>query len=143
MVILFLNYFGYFEPYLYPLHFLKGKAEIVSYNVIIGPYPTKKELERLKNKFSVTTVISLFNPSLPQEKSLIEREDKITRELKLKFYNFPLEYVNLKGEHNRKVLSDLLKFLQKNPNEKYYIHCYLGKHRTEFVKMAIKKRELK
>jgi len=139
LLLSILIYFSYFEPYLYPLHFSKGKVEIVSNNVLIGPYPEKKELQRLKDKFHVTTVISLLNSSLPQEKSLIDRESKVTEILGLKFYNFPLEYIDIHGLHNRKVLSDLIEFIKNNPNEKFYIHDYLGRHRVKLIKDNIKK----
>jgi len=138
LIISFLVYFSYFEPYLYPLHFLKGKAEIINENVIIGPYPEKSELKRLKEKFKITTVISLLNPNLPQEKSLLEKEEKIANELGLKLYNFPLEYLDLNSEHNRKVLSELKNFIKEHPKEKFYIHCYLGRHRVKLIKEFLK-----
>lgn len=137
LIIFFLVNFAYFEPYLYPLHLLQGKAEIVTNNAIIGPYPEKSELIRLKEKFHITTDISLLTPSLPQEKSLLEEESKWDKELGLKFYNFPMEYFDLKSQNNYKMVIAIIKFIKQHPNEKFYIHCYLGKNRVGLVKKIL------
>jgi hypothetical protein len=134
----FLTYFSYFEPYLYPLHLIKGKAKYVKKNVIIGPNPNKRELKILKEKLGITVVISLLNPNLLPEKSLLNEELKNTKELGLKFFNYPLEYFNLNSEYNLSMVQKLKSLIDKNPQETFYIHCYLGKHRTKLVEKYIK-----
>ncbi len=138
LFLFFLINFSYFEPYLYPLHLIKGKAKYVKKNIIIGPYPNKRELKILKEKLGITVVISLLNPNLLPEKSLLNEELKNTKELGLKFYNYPLEYFNLNSEYNLSMIQKIKFSIKKNPQEIFYIHCYLGKHRVELVEEYIK-----
>lgn len=135
--------FRYLETYLFPLHLLKGKAKFISKNVIIGPYPEKRDLKKLKEKQGVTVVISLLDPSIPFEKSLLEKEKEITEKLGLKLFNFPLGYFHLRSEKNQQVVEEIIQFIKSYPKEKFYIHCYLGKHRIELVRERLKNAETK
>lgn len=129
----FLSYFDYFEPYLYPLAFIRGKAYPVSDSIIIGPYPHHAELKKLKEGFGVTVVISLLNLNLPQEKALFEREKEYARELGLGLTPFPMEYLPLRSDNNRRTVGKLIGFVRERPGARVYIHCYLGRHRTGLV----------
>lgn len=138
LIFAFFSYFGYFEPYLYPLHLMKGKAEKIKENIIIGPFPESSDLKKLKEKFKVTAIISLLDPELPYENSLIEVESKRVKKLGLKFYNFPMTSSNLNSEKNSKSLKKIVELIKTNPNEVYYIHCYKGKHRVTLIKELFK-----
>jgi hypothetical protein len=129
----FLSYFDYFEPYLYPLSFIRGKAYLASDMIIIGPYPHYEELKKLREDFGVTKVISLLNLNLPQEKALYEREKRDAERLAIETVSFPMEYLPLRSESNRQTLGKLIQSIRTHADARIYIHCYLGKHRTGFV----------
>jgi hypothetical protein len=139
-----LSYFDYFEPYLYPLHIAQGTVSSVGKNIFLGPYPRHEELKELKMRYKVDIVISLLDVSLPQERALYEREKEESRELGLTVVNFPMNYWSLAaGVHinaNEQMLDQLIGFIKANPNKKFYIHCYLGRHRVGFVKKNLVKR---
>lgn len=137
VIFAFLTYFDYFEPYLYPLTFLRGKAVPVSENIIIGPFPHREELKVLKEKYGVTVVVSLLNLNLPQEKALFEREQKDAGGLGLDVFSYPMEYLPLQSESNRETMKKIIAFLNAHTKKKVYIHCYLGKHRVSFVKKGL------
>lgn len=129
----FLSYFDYFEPYLYPLSFIRGKAYNATDTIIIGPYPHYEELKKLKEDFRVSKVVSLLNLNLPQERALYEREKRDAERLAIEVVSFPMEYLPLRSEANRQMLGKLIEFLRAHAGVRVYIHCYLGKHRTGFV----------
>ena len=137
LIFAFLTYFDYFESYLYPLRFIQGKASALTENIIIGPYPHYEELQKLKEEYHVTEVISLLNLRLPQEKALYERERGYSEKLGLRSISVPMEYIPVDSESNKKALGEIVSMIQKNRKGIFYIHCYLGKHRVTFVKQGL------
>ncbi len=137
VVFAFLSYFDYFEPYLYPLALIRGKAYPISRSIIIGPYPHYDEMKKLKENFGVETIVSLLNVKLPQENALYKREQRDAEKLGLKTYNFPMEYLPLQSESNKEKLTELTAFLRSHSTQKVYVHCYLGKHRVGFVRKGL------
>lgn len=139
MILLFfmlLGNFDVFEPFLYPLHLAKGK--IVSYgNIIVGHYPSVKELKELKRKRGIQVDVSLLDPSLPQEKALDDQLEKRARALGLEYRNFPLGYFDLQSARNRENVAALAAFVTRNRGKKIYIHCYLGRHRVEVARQEL------
>lgn len=127
------SYFSYIEPYLFPLRLIQGNARLVTENIIIGPYPRDRDFEKLVKVKKVTVFISLLNPSLPFEKDLIRKEREILDSLGVAFYNVPLSFINLESPENYRAITRIREIIQKHKNEKIYIHCYLGRHRVEFV----------
>lgn len=135
LVFSFLVYFDYFEQYLYPLHLIQGEVEVLSDNILIGPYPHVDELRRLKKKFGITDVISLLNLNLPQEKALYRREEKVARIVGVNLHSYPLSYFSLNNEHNRHTIDKIIRLIKNTKGKrKFYIHCYLGRHRTKKIK---------
>ncbi len=126
-------YFSYIEPYIFPLKLIQGEARHVTENVIAGPYPHEKDIERLYKVSGVKVIISLLNPSLPFEKSLLEKEKEITEKYGLEFYNIPISFINLNSPENVKNVSKVLDIIKKHKGDKIYVHCYLGRHRVELV----------
>lgn len=131
--VLLSSYFSYIEPYLFPLRMIQGKARPLTENIIIGPYPHREDLEKLKKVSGVKVVISLLDPSMPFEESLIEKERRIAEDLSLNFYNVPINYLNLNSPENNRNVLRIKEILKKHIGEKVYIHCYLGRHRVDFV----------
>lgn len=126
-------YFGYIEPYIFPLRFIQGDARYLTENIIIGPYPHKKDFEKLINVNKVTVIISLLNPSLPFEKSLLNREKETLSEFKVRFYNVPLSFLRMNSQENYRAVAKVKEIIEKHRGEKIYIHCYLGRHRVGFL----------
>lgn len=138
-----LTYFDYFEPYLYPLHLAQGTVSTISKNIVVGPYPHREELEELKERYKVDTIISLLDLSLPQERALYERERDESKRLGLKVVNFSMNYWSLgvpaHNDSNEQALKELIAFVKANPDKRFYIHCYLGRHRVGYVKDGLVK----
>jgi protein-tyrosine phosphatase len=137
MTVIALSYFDFFEPYLYPLRFIRGEAPRASEHIILGPYPRYEELERLKKSFGVKIVVSLLNVKLPQEKALYEREKINSEKLGLEVVNYPMGYLYLESESNEELIKRCVAFLRQNRDRTVYIHCYLGRHRTGFVRKRL------
>lgn len=121
------------QPEHYPMKFFRGEVTKASETVLFGPYPTEKEIKYLK-RLGVKEIISLMDPSMPFESSLIERGKQLAEKHKLAFQNVPLSYLpNLHSKENLARVGDLVSSIGNNSNKKY-IHCYLGQHRTTLVK---------
>lgn len=136
-----LSYLDYFEPYIYPLKLMKGKATQLSKNVIVGPYPDFEEMKRLKEKYDIRIIISLLNINLPQEMALWEREKRHAEMLNIEIYNFPMEYLPVDSKSNINNVKKIIKFMESRKKTTVYIHCYLGRHRVDFVAKYINFRE--
>lgn len=133
--------FDFTEPYLFPLHLVQGTARQASNNVIVGPYPQKEDLKRLKARFGVVEVINLMSPDIPFERGLIEREHDNAAELGLKYNNFPMSFILLRNDSNLNTAKAIAKYVAakygKQTRDKIYINCYLGRHRVSLVYEAI------
>lgn len=138
IILALLSYFDYFEPYIYPLKLIRGKATQVSRSLIVGPYPNYEEMKKLREKYDIRIIISLLNINLPQERALWEREKRYADMLGLKVYNFPMEYLPVDSESNINEVRKLIKFVELNKKETIYVHCYLGRHRINLVVKNLK-----
>ena len=138
----FLANFDYIERYLFPLHLMQGEVQTISENILIGPYQDLDGLKRLRNETGINVVISLLNPDLPQERALLKREAVVAERLGITVYNYPMTHFNLMGEGNRKIAFNLVEMIRTLENRKIYIHCYLGRHRVNFIKHELVKRGL-
>jgi hypothetical protein len=134
-----LTYFDYFERYLFPLHFIQGKVQIISNNILIGPYPHFDELKKLQKETGVEVVISLLNTGLPQEKALHRREIKVAERLGIELKSFPLTYLKMNGKHNREMADKVAEYVKSLGDKTIYIHCYLGRHRVVYIRDQLKK----
>ena len=125
--------YNIFKPEHYPMKFFRGEVIKVSETLLLGPYPSEREIKYLK-KLGVMEIISLMDPSMPFESTLIERGKQLAEKNNLKFQNVPLSYLpNLHSKENIARVDDLVSSLAHESN-KIYIHCYLGRHRTTLVK---------
>jgi hypothetical protein len=105
--------------------------------VIIGPYPTADDFRILRNH-EVKTIISLLDPSLPYESTLLNQERALARYYNLRFYSYPMssvlgigygaEYTN----HAREAANAAM-----HADGKVYLHCYLGLHRVKVVQAVL------
>ena len=102
--------------------------------ITFGPYPEEKEFLRFK-KEGVKYDVSLLDPRLPYEKSLIDREEALCQKYGIVFKDFPMASV-----FDKRVFSDYqieqgkaVEFL-KHIDGPAFVHCYLGKHRVVHVR---------
>ncbi|MFK2826879.1 hypothetical protein QYG89_14585 [Bacillus sp. B190/17] len=97
-----------------------------------GPYPEKEDLEQLKDA-GYDGVITLLSPTLPIEKPLLDKEKKSADEAGIVLYSLPmLPWVG----DNSETIEAIKKMIQQD-DKKYYVHCYLGRHRVDVVKQVI------
>jgi hypothetical protein len=133
--------FDSMEPYLYPLHSLRGTVRSEGEFLLIGPYPHSGELKALRNRNDVSVVVSLLDTGLPQEESLNRREREVAERLGLLFRNFPMGYLPVNSEANRRQAEALRAFVRENRGRRIYMNCYLGRHRVEFARRALARKE--
>lgn len=114
------------------LKLLQGKRVETTEQVIFGPYPEENALKSLKQQ-GITDVISLLNPSIPFERVLLFREMEAGKKVGITVHSVPmLPWVS----KNSEALEEIKKFLAE-PSRRYYIHCYLGKHRVDLVRQML------
>jgi len=141
----FILIFGYgifnlFQPDHFPMAFVRGEVFQAREDLILGPYPSSKELLKLK-RMGVTTIVNLMNPDFPIEAPLIEEQDKRCRKYALTCVNFPLSFLKLNSEGNHQQVQKVIGYLQSTPGKKY-VHCYLGRHRVGLVKKELETQTL-
>ncbi|MFD1928763.1 hypothetical protein ACFSFY_12040 [Sporosarcina siberiensis] len=97
-----------------------------------GPYPEKEDMEQLKAE-GYDGVISLLSPILPIEKPLLDKETKSGEEVGIEVLSLPmLPWVG----DNSASIEEIRKLIQED-GKRYYVHCYLGRHRVDVVKQVI------
>jgi hypothetical protein len=128
-----LSHFATFEPYLLPLHAMQGKVRPAGPDVLVGPYPDEQLLEALRSR-GTQVVISLLDPHLIYEKSLIRRENRLAAALGLVEVHAPMDSSEPPTSPlNAAALRRIRAWLASHPGTHVYIHCYLGKHRAQTV----------
>jgi protein tyrosine phosphatase (PTP) superfamily phosphohydrolase (DUF442 family) len=106
-----------------------AKIEEVSQRLSFGPYPDKNELKLLRAQ-GYDGVISLLHPAIPFEEVLLEEEKKNGQEVGIQVYSRPmLPWIS----ENKAALSSIRALIQQ-PNQRFYVHCYLGQHRANLVR---------
>jgi protein tyrosine phosphatase (PTP) superfamily phosphohydrolase (DUF442 family) len=100
---------------------------------IFGAYPDEATLRRLKHD-GVTAVISLQHPAvLPFEPASIEAEKKAARVVGVRFIHAPmLPWVS----DNHAALEEIRRIAQTGEGV-YYVHCGLGRDRTNVVRRML------
>ncbi|AXI00134.1 hypothetical protein DV702_10640 [Sporosarcina sp. PTS2304] len=96
-----------------------------------GPYPEKEDLVQLKAQ-GYDGVITLLSPTLPIEKPLLDQEIRSAEEVGLDVHSLPmLPWV---GDNSKSIerVRELIK-----EDKKYYVHCYLGRHRVDVIKQVV------
>ena len=133
-----LGYFVLITPDNPIMRALRGEISDVDSNIIIGPYPVQSDFEKLK-KNGVTKIISLLDPAVPYEKSLLDQERVVAKKLQMEVVNFPM--ISILGhkmganyEKNAAAAADEI----AASKGKVYVHCYLGIHRAIVVKDLLK-----
>lgn len=134
--IVILGSFDMYEPYFRPLHATRMKKRTILPLLTIGPYPHEDELRQLK-KDGYTGLISLLDTRLPQERALLRLEQRMARSLGMELASFPLGYLPVESAANRETAERVRTYIQDRPGAKLYMHCYLGRHRVEYVRKSL------
>ena len=124
--------YNVYKPDTLPINFIRGEVREIAPGVLIGPYPTEREIKRLR-RVGVVAFVNLMNSSNPIEKGLFETESRAAGKYGLKVFNFPMSFTRLKGKANRATVAQAVKRsmeIETGPEEFIYVHCYLGKHRV-------------
>ncbi|KKL28869.1 hypothetical protein LCGC14_2370850, partial [marine sediment metagenome] len=91
-----------------PKRFVRGKLEIVSKQVIIGPYPERREMKVLREN-GVTNIVSFLHPNIPFEKHLLAREKRQAQGTGVTVHSLPLKpFVSNKNTKNLNKLATLV-----------------------------------
>jgi tetratricopeptide (TPR) repeat protein len=112
-------------------HF-RGKISDQGGKVVVGPYPLESDFKILKD-YGVTAIVSLLDPKLPHENTLIDREHALAQKYGIEFHNMPMTSIlgQRLGDYDKNA-QDAADVVRKTDG-RVYLHCYLGVHRTKSV----------
>ncbi len=128
-----------FKPESYPLKFIRGDVRPISENVIIGPYPEKKEWLKLRNDIGVDVLVSLMDPNSVVEGRFVKAEKAMAEKYGMEFLNFPMDFLHLSNDSNKAAAAKLSEYILNSGGDKlFYVHCYLGRHRVKVFGEAFK-----
>ena len=100
---------------------------------VFGPYPERDRLEQLKREGFVA-VVSLQHPAvLPFEPLGIADEKKAAQEIGLEFIHAPM----VPWISNNEESLNVVRKIAATGHGKYYVHCGLGRDRTNVVKRML------
>ncbi len=116
-------------PDRFPMSFVRGEAREITPLMIVGPYPTEREIKKLKAR-GVEVLVSFLNPSNPAETLLEEEERRNAPKAGLLYLNFPMDFLHLEGKANSEQIRLAIERLKAYAGRKIYVHCYLGRHRV-------------
>lgn len=109
----------------------------VDARIVIGPYPSEADFRLLKSN-NVGLVVSLLDPAIPYEASLLQQEQELARQYHLELRNFPMSSIlgqkfgNYYDESAAKAAAAI-----EGTERKVYLHCYLGMHRIQAVRSLL------
>lgn len=124
--------YNLFQPERFPISFVRGKVFQYNEEILIGPYPSKNEMLKLR-RIGVEVFINLMNPAVPLEGPLIKEQFKLCKKLGVTCKNFPLSFLRIKSNSNKDQIESVIQYISVTPGKKY-IHCYLGRHRVKLIK---------
>ncbi len=102
----------------------------VSEQFTIGPYPSEEKIKELKAE-GYTAIISLLHPAVvPFEPTLMLQEEELAKKYEIRL----IEASMLPWLSDNESALNLIENLAKNKQERYFVHCYLGKDRVNLVK---------
>lgn len=98
-----------------------------------GAYPDARKIEQLKDE-GYDGVITLLNPKIPFERVLLKQELAAGEEADLPVHSYPmLPWIS----QNQESLRGIEELTAADETKRYYVNCYLGKHRVDYVRQAL------
>jgi tetratricopeptide (TPR) repeat protein len=116
------------------------KISDIDARIVIGPYPVSRDFRLLKSNH-VRLIVSLLDPAIPYEASLLEKERELAAKHGMRLLNFPMSSIlgrkfgEAYDDSAAKAAAAILA-----TNEKVYLHCYLGLHRIQVVRDLLEAR---
>ncbi|MDQ7039223.1 MAG: hypothetical protein Q9N26_08560 [Aquificota bacterium] len=134
LIILFLVFldFSRVEPHLYPLQLIKREPYRVGEGVWLGGYFLNEEFVRFLKRHRIRTVVTLLDPDMYHERSLISEEKKVLRRHGIRVVVVPLKPFY----RDPKRISRIRSIIRRG--RAVYIHSYLGRVRVKYVEEAIR-----
>lgn len=110
------------------------KIADVDSRIVTGPYPVEADFATLKQA-DVGLIVSLLDPAIPYEKTLLERERRLAAAHGMRLRNFPMASILGRkfGGYYATSAADAADAIA-NTSDKVYLHCYLGRHRIQVVR---------
>lgn len=110
----------------------RGGASGAGDRFVFGAYPDAIQLRQMRSD-GFTGVVSLLSPAVPFEAVLLQEERTAAREAGLAFIHVPM----LPWISANEAALDTLRALARTGTGRYYVHCYLGRHRAELARYAM------
>lgn len=111
----------------------RGGNEVIGSRFVFGPYPDAAALTRLAEE-DYAGVVTLLSPLVPFEAVLLQQERDATKAAGLELIEIPmLPWVS----RNEEALEKLRALATDDNDDRYYLHCYLGRHRVDLARFAI------
>jgi tetratricopeptide (TPR) repeat protein len=105
--------------------------------VVVGPYPSEDDFAALRAN-GVQTDVSLLDPQLPYESSLLVREKALAAKYGITFVNFPMEsFFGTRVGRDYDQEARLAAAYVEHAKGRVYVHCYLGMHRVKAVEAVL------
>ncbi len=134
-VLIFISFtnFPKYERYLLPLQFLKAEPRKVSRNLWVGSYLGEERMLRFLKENRIKVVISLLDGDMYHERQLLEHERRFLKSRGFTFVSVPLKpFVE-----NERSLKRLRYYLRRYRRQRVYVHSYLGRIRTKYIKEVL------
>ncbi|HNW92843.1 MAG TPA: hypothetical protein PKM88_08045 [bacterium] len=110
----------------------RGSSESWGERFTFGPYPQAADCLRLKRE-GYTGIITLMNALVPFEAVLLSTERESARAAAIELIEIPM----LPWVTDNRTALDQLRALAQSGEGRYYVHCYLGRHRAELARSAV------
>jgi tetratricopeptide (TPR) repeat protein len=112
----------------------------VNARIVMGPYPSEQDFRLLKSN-NIGLVVTLLDPAIPYEATLLAEETERAERFGIPLKNFPMS--SILGQKFGSYYDDSATRAADAiaaSTEKVYLHCYLGMHRIQVVRDALSKR---
>jgi len=125
--------FPKYEGYILPLQLVKAKPERISRNLWVGGYMDREEMLKFLKRNRIQVVISLLDKDMHHESMLLEYERAFLKRAGVTFISVPIKPL-IRSDRN---VSKLRYYLMRYKNRRVYVHSYLGRLRTKYVKEVL------
>jgi len=115
-----------------PLYRFRALDATVGDRFFFGAYPEAAQLRSLRADGFVG-VVTLLSPAIPFEAVLIGREERAAREAGLQLVRAPM----LPWVSANEASLDTIRALASGGRGKWYVHCYMGRHRAELARYVV------
>lgn len=109
-----------------------GQENTENERLAFGSYPDAKKMEELKEQ-GYDGIVTLLNPSIPFENVLLEEELQNGEDVGIPVYSAPMLPWISENDESLKEIEQLV----SQEDQRFYIHCYLGKHRVDLVQREL------